>query len=328
MTLYDLLNEGSSMLQQAGDTDAENDAKLLLLNAFDLNLVHFLMDRLRPLSETDAAVQEQIQNYRAMVAKRASRVPLQQILDSQEFMGLDFFVNEHVLIPRQDTETLVELVLEEQQGKQQEEQQEKQQEQQPEEQQKKQQEQQPEEQQKKQRGQKPEKSRKLLDLCTGSGCIAISLAVKGCFESVTATDLSEEALKVAERNARMHQVPIRFFQGDLFSALPQSEVKTFDIITSNPPYIPTAVIATLEPEVREHEPMMALDGTEDGLKFYRQIAKEAGGWLKSGGAIYLEIGYDQGEAVSGLLKDAGFTNVRVVKDLPGKDRVVCGCWAQ
>lgn len=324
MTLYDLLNEGSSMLQQAGDTDAENDAKLLLLNAFDLNLVHFLMDRLRPLSETDVAVQEQIQNYRVMVAKRASRVPLQQILGSQEFMGLDFFVNEHVLIPRQDTETLVELVLEEQQGKQQE--------QQLEGQQKKQQEQQPEEQQKKQRGQQPEeqpgKPRKLLDLCTGSGCIAISLAVKGGFESVTATDLSKEALKVAERNARTHQVPIRFFQGDLFSALPQSEEKTFDVITSNPPYIPTAVIATLEPEVREHEPMMALDGTEDGLKFYRQIAKEAGGWLKSDGAIYLEIGYDQGEAVSGLLKDAGFTNVRVVKDLPGKDRVVCGCWAQ
>ncbi len=332
MTLYDLLNEGSSMLQQAGDTDAENDAKLLLLNAFDLNLVHFLMDRLRPLSETDAAVQEQIQNYRAMVAKRASRVPLQQILGSQEFMGLDFFVNEHVLIPRQDTETLVELVLEEQQGKQQEEQQEKQQVQQLEGQQKKQQEQQPEEQQKKQRGQQPEeqpgKPRKLLDLCTGSGCIAISLAVKGGFESVTATDLSKEALKVAERNARTHQVPIRFFQGDLFSALPQSEEKTFDVITSNPPYIPTAVIATLEPEVREHEPMMALDGTEDGLKFYRQIAKEAGSWLKPGGSIYLEIGYDQGEAVSGLLEDAGFTNVRVVKDLPGKDRVVCGCWAQ
>ena len=145
---------------------------------------------------------------------------------------------------------------------------------------------------------------------------------------MTATDLSEEALKVAERNARTHQVPIRFFQGDLFSALPQSEVKTFDIITSNPPYIPTAVIATLEPEVREHEPMMALDGTEDGLKFYRQIAKEAGSWLKPGGSIYLEIGYDQGEAVIGLLEDAGFTNVRVVKDLPGKDRVVCGCWAQ
>lgn len=286
MTLYDLLNEGSAALLQAGDSDGENDAKLLLFEAFHLDLVHFLMDRLRPLSEQDEQVQEQIRTYRSMITKRASRIPLQQILGSQEFMGLDFFVNEHVLIPRQDTETLVELVLQEQQST----------------------------------------EKKLLDLCTGSGCIAISLAVKGGYESVTATDLSEEALKMAERNAKAHQKEIIFRQGDLFSALPQSEAGTFDIITSNPPYIPTAVIATLEPEVREHEPMMALDGTEDGLKFYRQIAKKAGTWLKPGGVIYLEIGYDQGEAVSGLLREAGFDKVRVVKDLPGKDRVVCGIW--
>ena len=286
MTLYDLLNEGSAALLQAGDTDGENDAKLLLFEAFHLDLVHFLMDRLRPLSEQDEQVQEQIRTYRGMIAKRASRIPLQQILGSQEFMGLEFYVNEHVLIPRQDTETLVELVLQEQQST----------------------------------------EKKLLDLCTGSGCIAISLAVKGGYESVTATDLSEEALKVAERNAKAHQKEIIFRQGDLFTALPQSEAGTFDIITSNPPYIPTAVIATLEPEVREHEPMMALDGTEDGLKFYRQIAKKAGTWLKPGGVIYLEIGYDQGEAVSGLLREAGFDKVRVVKDLPGKDRVVCGIW--
>ena len=286
MTLYDLLNEGSAALLQAGDSDGENDAKLLLFEAFHLDLVHFLMDRLRPLSEQDEQVQEQIRTYRSMITKRASRIPLQQILGSQEFMGLDFIVNEHVLIPRQDTETLVELVLQEQQST----------------------------------------EKKLLDLCTGSGCIAISLAVKGGYESVTATDLSEEALKVAERNAKAHQKEIIFRQGDLFTALPQSEAGTFDIITSNPPYIPTAVIATLEPEVREHEPMMALDGTEDGLKFYRQIAKKAGTWLKPGGVIYLEIGYDQGEAVSGLLREAGFDKVRVVKDLPGKDRVVCGIW--
>ena len=303
MTLYDLLNEGSAALQQAGDTDGENDAKLLLFEAFHLDLVHFLMDRLRPLSEQDAKVQEQIRAYREMIAKRASRIPLQQILGSQEFMGLDFFVNEHVLIPRQDTETLVELVLQEQQG--------------------------------------PEK--KLLDLCTGSGCIAISLAVKGGYRSVTATDLSEEALKVAERNAKMHGFAVVsytetqdapeqaghsfiFRQGDLFTAMLQSEAGTFDIITSNPPYIPTAVIATLEPEVREHEPMMALDGTGDGLKFYRRIAKEAGAWLKPGGTVYLEIGYDQGKAVSELLSEAGFAKIRVVKDLPGKDRVVCGIW--
>ena len=286
MTLYDLLNEGSAALLQAGDTDGENDAKLLLFEAFHLDLVHFLMDRLRPLSEQDEQVQEQIRTYRSMITKRASRIPLQQILGSQEFMGLEFYVNEHVLIPRQDTETLVELVLQEQQST----------------------------------------EKKLLDLCTGSGCIAISLAVKGGYESVTATDLSEEALKVAERNAKARQKEIIFRQGDLFTALPQSETGTFDIITSNPPYIPTAVIATLEPEVREHEPMMALDGTEDGLKFYRQIAKKAGTWLKPGGVIYLEIGYDQGEAVSGLLREAGFDKVRVVKDLPGKDRVVCGIW--
>ncbi len=286
MTLYDLLTEGSAALLQAGDTDGRNDAKLLLFEAFHLDLVHFLMDRLRPLSESDAETQEKMQTYRGMIAKRASRIPLQQILGSQEFMGLEFYVNEHVLIPRQDTETLVELVLQEQQGR----------------------------------------EKKLLDLCTGSGCIAISLAVKGGYESVTATDLSEEALKVAERNAKTHQNKIIFRQGDLFTALPRTEAGTFDIITSNPPYIPTAVIATLEPEVREHEPMMALDGTEDGLRFYRQIAQEAGAWLKPGGVIYLEIGYDQGESVSGLLREAGFDKVRVVKDLPGKDRVVCGIW--
>lgn len=286
MTLYELLEEGSVTLSQAGDSDGENDAKLFLFEAFHLDLVHFLMDRLRPLKEQDPEIEESIRVYRSMIEKRAEHIPLQQILKSQEFMGLEFYVNEHVLIPRQDTETLVELVLQEQQ----------------------------------------EHEKKLLDMCTGSGCIAVSLAVKGGYESVTATDLSEEALSVAKQNAQAHQKEIAFYQGDLFSALPKSEIKTFDIITSNPPYIPTAVIETLEPEVREHEPRMALDGTEDGLAFYRRIAEDAGKWLKTGGAIYLEIGYDQGEAVSGLLQDAGFDRVRVVKDLPGKDRVVCGIW--
>lgn len=284
MTLYELWQEGSRALSQANDAEGEQDAKLLLFEAFQLDLVHFLMDRLRPLPEQDAKTEEKICAYRGMIKQRAAHIPLQQILGSQEFMGLDFYVNEHVLIPRQDTETLVELVLAEQPGS----------------------------------------DKKLLDVCTGSGCIAISLAVKGGYESVTATDLSEEALKVAKQNAGTHQKEIRFYQGDLFEALTQKEAGSFDIITSNPPYIPTAVIATLEPEVREHEPRMALDGTADGLEFYRRIAKNAGTWLKPGGTIYLEIGHDQGEAVSGLLEDAGLKHVRVVKDLPGKDRVVCG----
>lgn len=280
MTYREAINLGEKVLNMADVADAKIDAWLLLemVCKIDRSFYYLHME--------DEVAEEQLSEYEIALRKRAEHVPLQYIVGEAEFMGLKFKVNSNVLIPRQDTETLVEQVLQEQK----------------------------------------DPDIRLLDLCTGSGCIAISLAVKGGYESVTATDLSEEALKVAERNAKTHQKKIIFRQGDLFSALPRTEAGTFDIITSNPPYIPTAVIATLEPEVREHEPMMALDGTEDGLRFYRQIAKEARTWLKPGGAIYLEIGYDQGESVSGFLRDAGFDRVRVVKDLPGKDRVVCGVW--
>ena len=279
-TLESLLKKGTTILKDNGLEEAGLDAWLLLEYKTGKNRAYYFAHGDEPVSDETAA------EYLTLIDRRAGHIPVQQLTHQAFFMGYEFYVNENVLIPRQDTETLVELVLQEQQGR----------------------------------------EKKLLDLCTGSGCIAISLAVKGGYESVTATDLSEEALKVAERNAKTHQKKIIFRQGDLFSALPRTEAGTFDIITSNPPYIPTAVIATLEPEVREREPMMALDGTEDGLRFYRQIAQEAGTWLKPGGAIYLEIGYDQGEAVSGLLREAGFDKVRVVKDLPGKDRVVCGVW--
>lgn len=356
MTLQQLLEEGIDELKCSGSPDAELDARQCLMAAFDLDMVHFLLDRMRDVGGSESGSTEadshgnqvKVETYRSMIARRASRTPLQQILGCQEFMGLEFYVNEHVLIPRQDTETLVELVLEEQGAK--------------------------EHAVEKQAAEKPlvekpvmekpdDTGKSLLDLCTGSGCIAISLAVKGNFQSVTAADLSEEALKVARRNAENLGAAIRFCQGDLFGAL-QSETRKgkeqsdepqhgvaqsnesqnsakqssvtqngteavairFDIITSNPPYIPTAVVTTLEPEVRDHEPMMALDGMEDGLYFYRKIAAEAGNYLNPGGAIYLEIGYDQGEAVSKLLTDAGFTDVRVHKDLPGNDRVVRGTW--
>lgn len=287
MTLFRLLTEGTRTLEQSGNPDAKNDAQQLLLAAFHLDMVHFLLNRMQELPENEIN-QSCTDFYHKMIEKRRKRFPLQQILGCQEFMGLNFFVNKHVLIPRQDTETLVELVLEEQK----------------------------------------DSGKAVLDVCTGSGCIAISLAVKGGYRAVTATDISEEALKVAERNAASLECGERmtFFQGDLFGALPENEAK-FDIITSNPPYIPTAVIRTLEPEVREHEPMLALDGTEDGLHYYRRIAAEAGKFLNDGGSIYLEIGHDQGEAVSTLMRDAGFSNVRVCKDLPGKDRVVCATWA-
>lgn len=310
MTLFHLLTEGTRALQLSGNPDAKNDAQQLLLAAFHLDMVHFLLNRMQEL-EPNEYNQSCMDLYHKMIDKRKRRFPLQQILGCQEFMGLNFYVNKHVLIPRQDTETLVELVLEEQCD--------------------------------------PEK--KVLDVCTGSGCIAISLAVKGGYASVTAADISEEALKVARRNAAALECEdrMRFYQGDLFGALeanaqaanvPEDSAAAadvdqaiavtgepeFDIITSNPPYIPTAVIRTLEPEVRDHEPILALDGTEDGLHYYRRIAVEAGRYLKAGGSIYLEIGHDQGQAVSGLLRNAGFQNVRVCKDLPGKDRVVCAVW--
>lgn len=284
MTLFELLTQGTRQLELAGSPDAGNDAKILLMEAFELDMTHFLLNRLQVLSE-DEETENKKKRYLDWISRRAQRIPLQQILGSQEFMGLEFFVNEHVLIPRQDTETLVELVLE----------------------------------------REKDREQRVLDLCSGSGCIGISLAVLGGYSYVAEADLSEEALKVTKRNAEAiaPSANIECFHGDLFGAIPEG-LEGFDILVSNPPYIPTEVIAGLEPEVRDHEPMMALDGTADGLFFYRRIAKEAGKILAPGGRIYLEIGYDQGEQVSGLLREQGFVQVEVHRDLAGKDRVVSG----
>ncbi len=286
MKLGELLREGVVRLGETGVPDAENDAKLLLFAAFRTDLTHFLLDRGRELSgeEPDASYAAR---YRAMIAKRRRRIPLQQILGSQTFMGLEFEVNEQVLIPRQDTETLVERVLEEQQ----------------------------------------ERGLRLLDLCTGSGCIAVSLAMLGGYRYVAGTDVSAAALATARRNAARLAAGcagrIEFFCGDLFEAVPAG-MAAFDVITANPPYIPTEVVATLQPEVRDHEPLLALDGSTDGLVFYQRIARELGRYLAPGGSIYLEIGWDQADAVCALLEYCGLEAIRVVKDLPGKDRVVCG----
>ena len=280
MTLYDLLNKGSAALQQAGDTDGENDAKLLLFEALHLDLVHFLMDRLRPLSEQDAKVQEQIRTYREMIEKRASRIPLQQILGSQEFMGLTFRVTPDVLIPRQDTETLVEQVLQEQK----------------------------------------DPDIRLLDLCTGSGCVIVSILHNVSDVEGYAVDISKQALNVAKENARLNDVPVLFEHSDLFDHV----TGTFDVIVSNPPYICTDEIAKLMPEVRDFEPMEALDGKEDGLYFYRKIIGQCKQYLNPEGHLLFEIGYDQGQKVSALMREIGFHDVQVIKDLARKDRVVTG----
>lgn len=301
MTLHELLAEGTGRLEASGIPEAALDARRLLLEAFHTDTVHFLMNRTQPMLQ-NPDTEEAISDYRQMIEKRCRRIPIQYILGSQEFMGLTFLVNRHVLIPRQDTETLVELVLAEQ----------------------------------------PCREKNILDLCTGSGCIAVSLAVKGGYLDVTATDLSEEALCVAKENAerfldgafvsaggqetkpqaapRREKKHFALYQGDLFQALPMG--KRYDILVSNPPYIPTEVIKGLQPEVRDCEPVMALDGAADGLVFYRRIAAGAKDWLNPGASVYLEIGYDQGAAVSRLLSEAGFQNIKVIKDLPGLDRVV------
>ena len=261
-----------------GDFQSISDYSESLLSA--LNRRQAAMGETADFSARSARFEE-------LVSRREGREPLQQILGTQEFMGLSFLVNRHVLIPRQDTETLVELVLKE----------------------------------------VKDREARILDLCTGSGCIAISLAVMGGYRDVTAADLSEAALKVAAENAdhllqerRKEGCRFTLRRGDLFEALKPGE--RFDVLTSNPPYIPTEVVRGLEPEVKDHEPWIALDGTEDGLAFYRRIAHESKAWLNPGACIYLEIGYDQGEAVSRLLEAAGFCNIQVIKDLPGLDRVV------
>jgi release factor glutamine methyltransferase len=196
-------------------------------------------------------------------------------------MGLTFFVNEHVLIPRQDTEILVEEVL---------------------------------------KSLAP--NAHVLDMCTGSGCILVSIMKYASEASGTGVDISEEALIVAQRNAEQHQVNARFLQSNLFA-----NVKgIYDVIVSNPPYIRTSVIEELEEEVKLHDPFIALDGKEDGLYFYRKIVDECREFLKPGGSLYFEIGHDQGQEVKELMEQQGFDCVTVKKDLAGLDRVVFGVY--
>ncbi|MBO4901228.1 MAG: peptide chain release factor N(5)-glutamine methyltransferase [Lachnospiraceae bacterium] len=265
---------GAESLQSAGVPDAEPDARLLLEYVCHT-------DRNTLYAHGDLPVGSEMgELYERLIGRRMKRVPLQHILGTQEFMGLSFVVNEHVLIPRQDSECLVEeAMLFVKDGD------------------------------------------RVLDLCTGSGCILLSImCYKNGIEGV-GTDLSKEALEIARLNAEKLEKPALFIESDLFGQL---EEKPFHAIVSNPPYIRTDVIPTLEPEVKDHEPFCALDGGSDGLVFYRKIIATAPQFLLPGGMLLLEIGYDQGEAVSGLMRENGFGDVTVVQDLTGNDRVVRG----
>ena len=252
--------------------DAEIDAWYLFEHVTGMNRASYF------LHKEDVMNEEQVKEFFELAKKRAKRIPLQYITGSQEFMGYSFLVSPATLIPRQDTEILVEEVSRAAEGK------------------------------------------KVLDLCTGTGCILISLAKMCRLETAVGTDISAEAIKTAKANAVRLDAVAEFYCGDLFDAVPAGA--SFDILVSNPPYIPSAVIETLMPEVKEHEPMSALDGEEDGLAFYRRIIMEAKKFLTEKGQIFFEIGCEQGTDVSELLKQNGFENIRVIKDLAGLDRVV------
>jgi release factor glutamine methyltransferase len=269
-TYKQLLQTGRELLKQQGIADADVDAWYLLAHVYKMNRTDLLL-------KGDLSVDEQAgQQYLELIHQRAAHIPLQHILGSQEFMGLEFEVNGDVLIPRQDTETLVEEVL------------------------------------------KYSEDKSVLDMCTGSGCIIISLAKLGKLRHAVGVDLSEKALAVAAGNAEKHMVKVELLQSDLFDRVKGS----FDIIVSNPPYIPSGDIEDLMPEVRNFEPRIALDGSNDGLEFYRCISKEAKKHLNPDGLIFYEIGYNQGEAVKLILTEEGYTDVIIKKDLSGLDRIV------
>ena len=268
-----LYRMGVERLAAAGIEEAKLDARLLLEELCGTDRNDLLVHGDRPVTE------QQENSYVNYIELRSRHIPLQHITGYQEFMGLRFKVTPDVLIPRQDTETLVEEVLK-----------------------------------------NLHDGMRILDLCTGAGCILLSLLRYSNDCVGIGADLSKKALKVAEENAGSLGLTAEFVQGDLFEPV----TGKFEIIVSNPPYIPSNVIPTLMEEVREHDPLMALDGKEDGLYFYREIIGQASEYLYPGGMLFLEIGCEQAEAVTELMKNAGYRDVTVCKDLAGHDRVVSG----
>ena len=265
-----LLLDAAERLKAAEIADADIDAWYLLEFVTGMNRALYFLEKYNRPSD------EEIRKFEELLEKRISHIPLQHITGRQEFMGLDFIVSEDVLCPRQDTETLVESVLEYTSG------------------------------------------RKVLDVCTGSGCIAVALMKLGNASCCDAVDLSEAALDIAKQNAELNDVSINFIKSDMFEKIDGK----YDIIVSNPPYIRPDVIETLMPEVREHEPLMALDGGSDGLDFYRIIAAQSKEHLEENGILAVEIGYDQWEDVSELFRQNGFRDIVRIKDLSQNDRVV------
>lgn len=278
-TIYEVIKWGQAVLESYKRPDASIDAKLLMKNLLGFDEMKLLLERDKKLA---AHLKE---SYAYVIAKRAQGIPLQYITKNQDFMGLTFYVDDRVLIPRQDTETLIELLIEKS---------------------------------------KIEHFKTGVDIGTGSGCISVSLAtfIEGL--TMTAIDISEDALDVAKKNVKEHNLEerIKFLQSDVLEAYNKEE--KVDLVVSNPPYISEKDCRELMIEVIGHEPRMALTDEGDGLSFYKRITKDAKEILKPGGIIAYEIGYNQAKAVTTILETAGYIEIETYQDLAGKDRVVIG----
>lgn len=267
------LDYGTRYLAERRISDAKTDAWILMEYAANIDRSFYYMHMYEDMPEEDAA------DYRNLIRRRGEHVPVQYITGEAWFYGRSFRVNPDVLIPRQDTEVLVEEVLK-----------------------------------------RIMPGMRVLDLCTGSGCILLTILKEASVSGVGA-DISAAALRMAELNRKRLKVSAGWIESDLFEKVGG----VFDLIVSNPPYIDPEVIRELEPEVKDHEPLLALDGGSGGLDFYRRIVTEAPDYLKPGGWLCLEIGYDQGESLKTFLEEAGFSSVKIIKDLAGLDRVAVGC---
>ena len=269
-----LFAKAVDLLKSSDIENVEYDIKAILTDTFGVDLNKFILDmdnEFEPDKDLEA-------KYLSRIEKRKEHIPLQYIINKQNFYGLDFYVDESVLIPRYDTENIVDRIV---------------------------------------KDCKENKCLSVLDLCTGSGCIAVSLKKCG-FEKVYAADISDKALAVAKHNAKLNNADIIFLQSDLYENFPR-EIR-FDIIVSNPPYISTDEIARIEKQVRDFEPKLALDGGRDGLDFYKKIINLSKKFLNNKGRLYLEIGYDQSKDVVDLAKKEGYDNIVIIKDLSGRDR--------
>ena len=274
MKIEELIKKGSKILSQNNIETPIQVCRILLSTIMDKPKEYLIL-------HVDEEISKEVEEkYIEAINKIANGYPMQYITHHQEFMKLDFFVNESVLIPRQDTEILVEEVLELAKGR---------------------------------------KDVEILDLCTGSGAIGISIAKYLPEAKVTLLDISEDALEVARKNAEKNNVQVQIIESDLFEKISKNK---FDIIVSNPPYIETSVIKTLDKQVQK-EPILALDGGKDGLDIYRKIATQAYECIRQDGYLCLEIGYNQKETVTNLLKQTDkYTNIISKKDLASRDRVI------